>query len=140
MDFNGHLANRAYLDLAADTRMAFFADHGFPPSEFHRLAIGPVVKKDELEYFREVGLFDKIVVTLAALAMSADGSRFVIENEFWFPNGDRAAVVRSTGGWLDLRARKLIAPPPALLTAFLKTPRVPGFVELPNPKPRTVDV
>ena len=50
MDFNGHLANTAYLDLAADVRMAFFADHGFPPTEFKRLAIGPVVRKDELEY------------------------------------------------------------------------------------------
>ena len=52
MDFNGHLANTAYLDLAADVRMAFFAEHGFPPTEFRRLAIGPVVRKDELEYFR----------------------------------------------------------------------------------------
>ena len=34
MDFNGHLANTAYLDLAADVRMAFFAEHGFPPTEF----------------------------------------------------------------------------------------------------------
>jgi len=56
MDFNSHMANTAYLNLAADVRMAFFADHGFPPSEFRRLAIGPVIRKDELEYFREVGL------------------------------------------------------------------------------------
>ena len=26
MDFNGHLANTAYLNLAADVRLAFFAD------------------------------------------------------------------------------------------------------------------
>lgn len=36
MDFNGHMANTAYLDLAADVRMAFFAEHGFPPSEFRQ--------------------------------------------------------------------------------------------------------
>ena len=46
MDFNGHLANTAYLDLAADVRMAFFAEHGFPPAEFRRLGLGPVVRKD----------------------------------------------------------------------------------------------
>ncbi len=28
MDVNGHMANTAYLDLAADVRMAFFAEHG----------------------------------------------------------------------------------------------------------------
>jgi acyl-CoA thioester hydrolase len=130
MDFNGHMANTAYLDLAADVRMAFFAEHGFPPREFQRLAIGPVMKKDELEYFREVGLHDTVTVTYAALAMSADGARFVVENEIWSAAGERAATVRSTGGWLDLRARKLVVPPPALFAAFAEVPRAPGFVEL----------
>jgi acyl-CoA thioester hydrolase len=131
MDFNGHLANRAYLDLAADVRMAFFAEHGFPPSEFRRLGIGPVVRKDELEYFREVGLHDTVTVTHAALAMSPDGARFVLENEIWSPAGERAATVRSTGGWLDLRARKLVAPPERLTAALRQVPRADGFVELP---------
>jgi acyl-CoA thioester hydrolase len=133
MDFNGHLANTAYLDLAADVRMAFFADHGFPPGEFRRLALGPVIRKEELEYFREVGLHERVTVTYAALGMSPDGSRFIIENEIWSAAGERAAVVRSTGGWLDLRARKLVAPPAALLEAFRLVPRSPDFVELPNP-------
>jgi acyl-CoA thioester hydrolase len=40
-------------------------------------------------------------------------------------------VVRSTGGWLDLRERKLVPPPPALFAATQQIPRAPGFVELP---------
>ena len=131
MDFNRHLANTAYLDLAADVRFAFFAEHGFPPSEFRRVGFGPVVRKDELEYFREVGLHDRVTVTYALLAMSPDGARFVIENEIWTPAGERAATVRTTGGWLDLRARKLVAPPAELLAAFRQVPHAPGFVELP---------
>lgn len=131
MDINGHMANTSYLDLAADVRMAFFAEHGFPPAEFRKLAIGPVMRKDEIEYFREVALHETVTVTYAVLAMSADGARFVIENEIWSARGERAATVHSTGGWLDLRARKLVAPPPALLAAFAKAPRAPGFVELP---------
>jgi acyl-CoA thioester hydrolase len=133
MDFNGHMANTAYLDLAADVRLAFLADHGFPATEFRRLAIGPVIRKEELEYFREVNLHDAVTVTYAALAMSADGARFVIENEIWSASGERAATVRSTGGWLDLRARKLVAPPAALLAALQYLPRTAGFVELPPP-------
>jgi acyl-CoA thioester hydrolase len=136
MDFNGHLANRAYLDLAADVRMAFFAEHGFPPSEFRRLALGPVMRKDELEYFCEVGLHEIVTVTYATLAMSADGARFVVENEIWNTRGERAATIRSTGGWLDLHARKLVAPPVALLAAFQQVPRAPGFVELPASRDR----
>ena len=133
MDFNGHLANTAYLDLAADVRMAFFAEHGFPPTEFRRLALGPVIRKDEVEYFREVGLHEKVTVTYALLAMSPDGARFVIENEIWSTKGERAASVHSTGGWLDLNARRLVAPPPALLAVFIQVPRAAGFVELPVP-------
>ena len=131
MDFNGHMANTAYLDLAADVRMAFFAEHGFPPSEFRKLALGPVIRSDELEYRREVGLHDTVTVTYAILGMSPDGSRFVVENQFLLPSGELAATVRSTGGWLDLRARKLVAPPPALLAAFSQVPRAPDFTELP---------
>ncbi|HKH91976.1 MAG TPA: thioesterase family protein [Gemmatimonadaceae bacterium] len=132
MDSNGHLANTAYLDLAADVRIAFFAEHGFPPSEFRRLAIGPVVRKDELEYFREIGLHETVTVTYAATAMSPDGARFSLENEIWIAAGERAAVVRSTGGWLDLRARKLVVPPPALFEAISSVPRTSSFVELPS--------
>ena len=131
MDFNGHMANTAYLNLAGDVRMAFFAEHGFPPTEFRRLALGPVIRKDELEYFREVGLHETVTVTYAVLAMSSDGARFIVENEIWTASGERAATVRSTGGWLDLRARKLVAPPAALLSAFAQVPRSADFVELP---------
>lgn len=136
MDFNGHMGNTAYLNLAADVRMAFFAEHGFSPSEFRRLAIGPVVKKEEIEYFREIGLHETVTVTYAVLAMSRDGSRFTIENEIWSASGERAAVVRSTGGWLDLRARKLIAPPSELRAVFEQVPKAAGFVELPPPAKR----
>lgn len=136
MDANGHLANTAYLDLAADVRLSFFSEHGFPPGEFRRLGLGPVVRKDEVEYFREAGLHDAITVTLEALAMSADGARYVVQNEIWLASGDKAATVRSSGGWLDLNRRKLVAPPPALMAALQQVPRVQGFTELLPSPPR----
>jgi len=130
LDSNGHMANTAYLNLAADARIAFFAEHGFSPSEFRRIAVGPVIRKDEVQYFRELGLHDTVTVTFAMVAMSADGARFALENELWSPRGERAARVESTGGWLDLAARKLVAPPAALLAALEQVPRAPGFVVL----------
>jgi acyl-CoA thioester hydrolase len=125
------MANTAYLDLAADVRVAFLVDHGFPPSEFRRFGIGPVIRKEEIEYFRELGLHDVVTVTYAAAGLSADGSRFVVENEIWNSTGDRAAVIRSTGGWLDLRARKLVVPPAPLREAVSRLPKTEDFVELP---------
>jgi acyl-CoA thioester hydrolase len=85
---------------------------------------------DEVEYFRELRLHDTVTVTFAVVAMSPDGARFVLENEIWSPRGERAARVRSTGGWLDLSARKLIAPPAALLAALEQVPRASDFVVL----------
>jgi len=124
------MANWAYLNLAADVRMAFFAEHGFAPREFHRRALGPVMRKDELEYFHEVGLHETVTVTCAALGMTCDGARFILENEIWLGAGERAATVKSTGGWFDLRERKLVVPPPELLAVLQQIPRAPGFVEL----------
>lgn len=71
-----------------------------------------------------------VTITFAALAMSADGAKFKLENEVWLASGERAATVRSTGGWLDLRARKLVAPPAALLSALMQVPRSPDFTEI----------
>ena len=131
LDANGHMRNTAYLDKAADVRMYYFAEHGFPSREFARLAIGPVVRKDEIEYFRELRLLDPVTVTLQVEALSADGARFVLRNEFW--RDDRlVARVTTTGGWLDLRARKLIAPPEGLRALLENAPRTEGFRELPG--------
>ena len=83
----------------------------------------------EVDYYREIGLHEMVMVTYAIARMTADGARFVIENEIWSAAGERVATIRSTGGWLDLRARKLISPPPHLLSIFQKVPRTPDFVE-----------
>src|SRR6059058_4422444 len=89
MDSNGHMGNTSYLDLAADVRMAFFAEHGFPPAEFRRLMLGPVVRRDEVDYYREISLHETVTVTYAIAKMTPDGARFVIENEIWSASGER---------------------------------------------------
>jgi acyl-CoA thioester hydrolase len=132
MDFNAHMRNTAYLDKSADVRQMFLAEHGFPVAEFARLRIGPVVMRDELEYYKEVGLQQAIDVTYALAGHAPDGSRFVLRHEFFRPDGALSARVTSTGGWLDLTARKLIAPPSALLAAMQALQRTDDFVELPS--------
>jgi acyl-CoA thioester hydrolase len=75
MDFNSHMKNTAFLDKAADVRLMFFTEHGFPTSEFSRLGFGPIVIRDEVDYRKEVSLLDEISVTLALGGMATDGSR-----------------------------------------------------------------
>ena len=132
MDFNSHMKNTAYLDKTADVRQMFLIEHDFPIEEFLRLRIGPVVMRDEVEYFREVGLQQEITVTYALSGHAPDGSRFLLRHEIFRPDGKLAARVTSAGGWLNLNERKLIAPPPALLAAMNQLDRTADFVVLPS--------
>ena len=137
MDFNSHMKNTAYLDKAADVRQMFLMEHGFPVEEFLRLRVGPVVMKDEVEYFKEVGLQQKIDVNYALAGQAPDGSRFLLRHEIFREDGKLAARVTSAGGWLDLAARKLIEPPPALFAAMNLLARTSDFTVLPSSiKPR----
>lgn len=130
MDFNSHMKNTAYLDKSGDVRMLFFAENGFPMNEFSRLRIGPVVMKDEVEYYKEINLLEQIRATLAIAGLSPDGSRFIIQNEFYRPDGKLAARVTSTGGWMDLNVRKLTVPPDGLLKALGSLPLTDNYREL----------
>ena len=132
MDFNSHMKNTAYLDKAADVRQKFLIEHGFPVTEFARLRIGPVVMKDEIEYFKEVQLQEEITVNYALAGHAPDGSRFLLRHEIFRSDGKLAARVTSAGGWLDLANRKLIAPPPALFSAMNELDRTSDFVVLPS--------
>ena len=132
MDFNSHMKNTAFLDKSADVRMMFFAEHGFPMSEFSRLKLGPAIMKDEVEYRREVGLLQEINVTLSIAGHSEDGSRFLLRNEILRSDGTLCARVTSAGGWLDLTARKLVVPPRALHDAMNMLPPTSDFVVLPS--------
>lgn len=132
MDFNAHMRNTAFLDRAADTRMMFFAENGFPMQEFVARRIGPVMKKEDVEFFREVGLLQKITVDMALAGLAGDGSRFLLRNNILGSDGKLCARVTSTGGWLDLDARRLVAPPPELLATLVALERTNDFVDLPS--------
>lgn len=131
MDFNSHMKNTAYLDKSADVRMLYFAQEGFPMTEFARLRIGPVVMKDEIEYFRELHLLERMNVRMKLVGLSNDGSRMVLRNEF-FRGSTLAARVTSTAGWLDLLSRKLTVPPESLLRVLDKLDKSEDFAVVPT--------
>ncbi len=132
MDMNGHMANTAFLEKAVDVRLRFFAAHRFGIGEFARLRVGPVVMSDELAYFREVHLQETLRATLALAGLADDGSRWRLRNEFHRADGQLAARVSSVGGWLNLDARKLVAPPPVLAEALAALTRTDDFAALPS--------
>ncbi len=126
-DANAHMRNTAYLDLCVDVRFMFFAQHGVPAAEFDRLRVGPVIFRDEVDYLRELRLLDSVRVTLALCGLSEDGSRFRLRDELFAADGTLAARVTTTGAWLNLATRKLIAPPAPIADALAALGRTDDF-------------
>jgi acyl-CoA thioester hydrolase len=89
-----------------------------------------VVQRDELEYYRELHLLDAVTVTLELAGISPDASRFRLRNDFLRQDGSLAARLITTGGWLDLGRRRLVAPPETLAALLSALPRTADFEEL----------
>jgi len=130
VDPNGHVANMAYLEYAVDTRVAFFDSCGFPPQNFLKNGFGPVIKSDFVEYFREVLMLEKLIVTMENGGFAEDGSRFRVVNNIYKGDRELAARVLSVGGWLNLKERKLVEPPDIIKKAWQGLTRTEDFEEL----------
>ena len=127
LDANGHMANTAYLDIVVDVRFMYFESCGFGPGEFRKHAIGPVVRRDEVDYLKELHLLEPFKVTLGIAGLADDGSRFKLRNEIIRADGQVAARITTLGGWFDLKARKLVTPPEVLAAAVRNLERAEDF-------------
>ena len=132
VDYNGHMANTAYLDFSADTRFRYFEANGYTAGDFERARIGPVVMRDTIEYRAEIRLQEQFSVTFEIEGLSHDGSRFRLRNTFVKSDGSVAAVVTTDAGWWSLENRRLVIPPPELAAAMARLTRSEDFTELPS--------
>jgi acyl-CoA thioester hydrolase len=129
-DVNGHMRNTSYSEYAIDTRMAHFAEHGFPYEKFVESRSGPVIIHESIDYLREVPLGGTLEVDLAVVGLSPDYSRFKYEHDIWLPERKKAARVVVYLGWMDLERRKLRVPPEAVQRLLAASPRGEPFEEL----------
>ncbi len=130
LDANGHMANTAYMNLAIDARFQYFTQQGFAPADFARLRIGPVARREEIDFFRELHLQQTVKVDFQLAGISPDASRFRIRNHIRREDGELCARITSLAGWFDLNARKLVAPPPELAAALRGLEPSEDFQEL----------
>jgi acyl-CoA thioester hydrolase len=131
-DANGHMRNTAYSEYAIDVRVGFLHEHGFGFEQFRETGFGPVLLREEIDYFREVRMNDTMQVDFQQLGISADGSRFKVQHDFAGADGKPAARIVINGGWMDMRTRRLAPPPEALARAFAQVPKAEDWAELPS--------
>ena len=130
LDANGHMQNTAYLDKSADVKMMYFQEQGFSMREFALLRISIISFHDEIDYYRELRLFELTKVTVTLAGMSDDASLFKGRNEFFREDGNLAARVTSTLACFDLSTRKLMLPPENLAKALRALARTVDFEKL----------
>ncbi|WP_303311183.1 thioesterase family protein [Hymenobacter sp. BT730] len=119
LDPNMHMRHSAYTDYAAQVRLEFLSEQGFSLAHFAKLAIGPILFREDTRFFKEVGLSEQIRVTGELAGINEDGSRWRIVHSIYKADNRLAATVTVDGAWLDLRARKLVVPP-AEITAVMR--------------------
>ncbi|MHA7055646.1 acyl-CoA thioesterase [Aquimarina sp. M1] len=127
IDANRHLANKAYIEYAAHTRMTFLSELGFDQRLLGKFNIGPVVFYEHIYYFKEVFYGRPVKVSLELAGMSEDGKFFEFVHNFYDHNGRNFARCEMMGAWLDLKTRKLIPLPEVMLQFMDKVERPEDF-------------
>ncbi|UOB19159.1 acyl-CoA thioesterase [Abyssalbus ytuae] len=127
LDANRHLANKAYIEYAAHTRMSFLVEHGFDQRLLSKYNIGPVVFYEHIYYFKEAFSGKPVRVSLDLKGLSEDGMFFEFGHNYYDHAGKNFAHCEMMGGWLDLKTRKLISLPDELVHFFDKIKRPSDF-------------
>lgn len=118
IDANRHLANKAYIEFASHTRMAFLTARGFNQKMFAMNNIGPVVFYEHIYYFKEVFSDHPIRVSLELDGLSDDGMFFKFIHNYYDHKGKNFAHCEMMGGWIDLGTRKLTGLPKKMLQSL----------------------
>lgn len=127
LDANRHLANKAYIEFAAHTRMSYLIEKGFDQRLLGKLNIGPVVFYEHIYYFKEVFSGKPVTVSLELKGMSEDGMFFEFHHNYYDYKGRNVAHCEIMGAWIDLGSRKLIGLPEEAAHLFEEVDRAEDF-------------
>lgn len=127
MDPNRHMRHSVYLDYAAQTRVSIFSDYGLSINKIAKEGLGPVLFREEIKYWSEVRLMERITVHCKVRWMYKDASRWSFLHQIFKGNDIPVADLIVDGAWIDLNSRRLGAPPESILEIVKKFPRTEDF-------------
>jgi acyl-CoA thioester hydrolase len=133
LDPNGHVRHSVYYDWGAMVRIAFLDKKGVGIKWMADNAIGPVLFREEAKFLREIHYGDELSIDFQLAAASPDGRKWKMRHRI-FKGAEVAAIIEVDGAWLDLRARRILVPPPEMAGAFANVSRSEDFAELPSGK------
>jgi acyl-CoA thioester hydrolase len=133
LDPNGHVRHSVYYDWGAMARISYLDRAGVGPVWMAAHAIGPVMFREEARFLRELRFGDELSVDVQLSASSPDARKWQMRHRV-LRRGELAATIELDGAWLDLRARKVVAPPAEMVRAFDQLARAEDFTVLPSRK------
>ena len=130
LDANAHMRHTAYMDYAAQVRLAWLQEMGFSITRLNQSGVGPVLFSETTQYRREVRGGERLTVGLELIGLSDNRKHWRCRQPIHKQDGELAAVVEVQGAWLDLTARKVAPPPTELLAAIDRWPRASDFAPI----------
>jgi acyl-CoA thioester hydrolase len=89
------------------------------PQWFKENGIGPVLFKEETEYFREVFMGEQVRVTVETGEPTGSTKSVSIVNKVYKPSGELAAQHQVIVGWMDVKKRKVVELPEKIRQLYL---------------------
>jgi acyl-CoA thioester hydrolase len=133
LDPNGHVRHSVYYDWGAMARISYLERQGVGLAWMASNGIGPVLFREEAKFLRELRLGDQLDIDLRLAGASDDRRKWRMRHRI-LRGADVAATIEVDGAWLDLRARKIVAPPEDMVRAFAGVGRTEDFAVLPSGK------
>jgi len=130
IDANVHLRHSAYADFCAQARSNMLNLMGLSLHEFNKRKIGPILFREELNYLREVGLDERIRVSVEITKFNIQNARFSFRHIIYKENGVKAAIVNVDGAWMNIIERKLTNIPEEWMEIVHKIPRSEDYTEI----------
>ncbi len=108
LDSYGHVNNATYLALYEEARWELITQRGYTYQKVHETGLGPVILEVNLKFQIELVLRETIKISFELL--SYEGKIFKLKQQMIKSDGRVASEATFTGGYFDLKARKLILP------------------------------
>ncbi len=111
LDSFGHVNHAKYLELYEQARWDWLSEYQITSESIQQAGIGPVVLEIQVRYLREIKARQKIRIS-TRLARFQKKTFEIVQQMHRQHDDELVSELHLTGGILDLRARKLITPPP----------------------------
>lgn len=129
-DANRHMRHTAYNDYAAEVRVRYFKEQGMSIDVFAKENLGPILFKEETNFYKEIHLGEDIIVNLTLKGVSNKLERWKLQHQLFNEEGKLAAQVDVYGAWIDLEKRKLAVPSEKFNNLFSHLDKTEDFEEI----------